>query len=59
MKQKLTWKTSLVAVALSASGSAGLFCLALVLFSGLGPIGTHPLEVGCGLCGGIWRGSPP
>jgi len=53
MKQKLTWKTSLLAAALSASGSAGLFCLILVLFTGLGPIGAHPLEVGFGIAGGF------
>lgn len=49
----LHWKTSLTAAGLSASGSAGLFCLLTVLFAGLGPIGAHPLEVGVGFCGGI------
>ena len=53
MEPKLTWKTSLLAAGLSASGSAGLFCLILVLFTGLGPRGAHPLEVGFGMVGGI------
>ena len=53
MKRSLTWKTSLLAAGLSASGSAGLFCLILVLFTGLGPAGAHPLEVGFGIGGGI------
>lgn len=53
MKPKLTWKTSLLAAGLSASGSAGLFCLILVLFTGLGPRGAHPLEVGFGMAGGF------
>ena len=52
MKQKLTWKTSLLSAGLSASGSAGLFCLLTVLFTGLGPRGAHPLEVGFGMAGG-------
>ena len=53
MKPILTWKTSLLAAGLSAAGSAGLFCLILVLFTGLGPRGAHPLEVGFGIAGGI------
>jgi len=53
MKRVLTWKTSLLTAGLSASGSAGLFCLLTVLFSGLGPIGAHPLDVGFGFAGGI------
>ena len=53
MKKVMTWKTSLLAAGLSASGSAGLFCLILVLFTGLGPIGAHPLDVGFGIAGGF------
>ena len=53
MKQALTWKTGLLSVGLSASGSAGLFCLLTVLFTGLGPRGAHPLDVAFGIAGGI------
>ena len=53
MKKVLTWKTSLLSAGLSASGSAGLFCLLLVLFTGLGPRGAHPLDVGFGVAGGF------
>lgn len=54
MKSALSRNTSLLAAALSASGSAGLFCLILVAFAGgLGPIGAHPLEISFGIAGGI------
>ena len=53
MKRHLSWHTSLLAAGLSASGSAGLFCLLLVLFTGLGPRGAHPLETAFGFAGGI------
>ena len=53
MRSVLSWKTSLTAAALSATGSAGLFCLLVVLFTGLAPRGAHPLDVGFGMAGGI------
>ena len=53
MKRTPTRKTALLAAGLSASGSAGLFCLLTVLFTGLGPRGAHPLDVGFGIAGGI------
>lgn len=53
MKRVLTWKTALLAAGLSASGSAGLFCLLTVLFTGLAPRGAHPLDVVFGIAGGF------
>ena len=53
MKRIFHPKAALLSAGLSASGSAGLFCLLTVLFSGLGPIGAHPLDVGFGFAGGI------
>lgn len=53
MKKPLTWRTGLLSAGLSASGSAGLFCLILVLFTGLGPRGAHPLETAFGIAGGF------
>ena len=54
MQRALTWKTGLLSAGLSASGSAGLFCLAVFVISvGTAPVRAHPLDIGFSMAGGF------
>ena len=54
VQRHMSWQTSLLALALSAVGSAGLYCLAVwISFAAFGEIRRYPLEYTGSITGGM------